>query len=361
MDDCALPAAVDRLVSKFLATERRQPASSSRQAADRVLQLLRQLLADDSWQQTSQLVATLRAVCRRLAGELPAEPAVRTLVCRVLKMVREEHEAKRRGQLSAVDSLHGRLTASRPADSTAALHGLSPAEVAALRVDLLTALDELQTEIEASAENIAREALSHIHADDVVLTAGGSRTVFEFLRAAARRRAFHVIVVEGAPFWRGQETARQLAALSRQLQVTVIAESALFAMMARVNKVLLGAHTVLADGGLRAAVGTHALALAARFHSVPVIVCAPSYKLSPQFHRGDQQEGFHKHASPGTALPYSSAELVGRARVTSPVFDYVPPELVTLFVTHAGGTSPWYVYRLLNEYYDQQDHELVQV
>jgi len=41
-------------------------------------------------------------------------------------------------------------------------------------------------------------------------------------------------------------------------------------MMSRVNKVLIGTHSVMADGGLKAACGTHTLALAAKHYSVPV-------------------------------------------------------------------------------------------
>lgn len=352
-----LSESAEKLVCEFVRVSRRQGAVPSRQMANRTLQLLRQLVSDRSWRQTAQLVSSLRAAGRRLAAELPTQPAVRTLVLRVLKMAREEHEAVLRGPQSQVDSLHRRLTAGRGAAPTADL----TAELSGLRADLLTSLDELQAELDASTDNIAREALSHIHADDVVLTSGRSSTVLAFLGRAARERTFHVVVVEGAPFGGGQQAAAELAALSRRVQVTVIAESALFAMMARVNKVILGAQTVLADGGLRAAVGTHALALAAKFHSVPVIVCAPFYKLSPQFHRGDQQEGFHEAVSPEPVLAYADGSLVGRARLACPVFDYVPPELVTLFVTHTGGTSPWYVTRLLNEYYDQQDDEIGQI
>ncbi|XP_043229798.1 translation initiation factor eIF-2B subunit beta-like [Amphibalanus amphitrite] len=360
-----LSPTAERLVSEFVRTTRRQGAVPSRQVADRTLELLRQLVSEPGWRQTAQLVGQLRAAGRKLAAELPTQPAVGTLVCRLLKMAREEHgahdevhEARPHGAPpSQVDSLHRRLTAGRGAAPAADLSS----ELTGLRANLLAGLDELQTELDASADNIAREALSHIHADDVVLTAGRSATVLAFLRRAARERAFHVLVVEGAPFGGGHRAAAELAALPRRVHVTVIAESALFAMMARVNKVILGVHTVLADGGLRAPVGTQALALSARFHSVPVIVCAPSYKLSPQFHRGDQQEGFLESVSPESVLPYADGALVGRARLTCPLFDYVPPELVTLFVTHTGGTSPWYVYRLLNEYYDQQDHEIVQV
>lgn len=54
------------------------------------------------------------------------------------------------------------------------------------------------------------------------------------------------------------------------IQTTVIADSAVFAIMSRVNKVIIGTNTVLADGGLRAASGIHSVALAAKHYSVPV-------------------------------------------------------------------------------------------
>ena len=37
------------------------------------------------------------------------------------------------------------------------------------------------------------------------------------------------------------------------------------------------------------------------------------------------------------------------------MFDYVAPELISLFVTDTGGYTPSYVYRLLAEYYSSQD------
>ena len=40
--------------------------------------------------------------------------------------------------------------------------------------------------------------------------------------------------------------------------------------MARVNKVIIGTHSVMANGGLKAICGTHTLALAAKHYSVPV-------------------------------------------------------------------------------------------
>lgn len=48
-------------------------------------------------------------------------------------------------------------------------------------------------------------------------------------------------------YFQGQELAVSLA--KSNIETTVITDSAVFAMMSRVNKVIIGTHTVLANGG----------------------------------------------------------------------------------------------------------------
>ncbi|CDQ93981.1 unnamed protein product [Oncorhynchus mykiss] len=91
------------------------------------------------------------------------------------------------------------------------------------------------------------------------------------------------------------------------IETTVIADAAIFAVMSRVNKVIIGTQTVLANGGLRAVNGTHTVALAARHHSTPLIVCAPMFKLSPQF--PNEEDTFHKFVSPHEVLPFTEGKL----------------------------------------------------
>ena len=56
-------------------------------------------------------------------------------------------------------------------------------------------------------------------------------------QAAARKRKFEVIVAESAPSYQGQELATKLA--QDGIQTTVITDSAVFAIMSRVNKVFI--------------------------------------------------------------------------------------------------------------------------
>jgi translation initiation factor eIF-2B subunit beta len=67
------------------------------------------------------------------------------------------------------------------------------------------------------------------------------------------------------------------------IKTTLVTDAAVFALMSRVNKVIIGTHGVLANGGLCATSGTHVVCSAAKFHSVPVIVCFGLYKLTPLF------------------------------------------------------------------------------
>ena len=59
-----------------------------------------------------------------------------------------------------------------------------------------------------------------------------------------------VIVAEASPFFGGHDLAASLA--KSKIQTTVITDSAIFAVMSRVNKVIVGTHSIMADGGLKA-------------------------------------------------------------------------------------------------------------
>jgi len=194
---------------------------------------------------------------------------------------------------------------------------------------------------------------------------GFSKTVFAFLKNAAKDRVFQVIVAEGAPSYHGHKLATDLA--KEKIQTTLIPDSAIFAMMARVNKVIIGTHSVMANGGLKAVIGTHSLALAAKHYSVPFIVCAPMFKLCPEFVCSLDQDGFNQFASPEDILNGSEGQLISRVKIYNPIFDYVPPALVTLFISNmggdnegvtSGGHSPSYIYRLLSEVYHHMDLHL---
>ncbi|CAL0320093.1 unnamed protein product [Lupinus luteus] len=229
-----------------------------------------------------------------------------------------------------------------------------------LKHDVIEAVNELIQDIATCYDQIAEQAVEHIHQNEVILTLGSSKTVLEFLCAAKeKKRSFKVIVAEGAPRYQGHLLAKELAA--RGLQTTLITDSAIFAMISRVNMVIVGAHAVMANGGVIAPVGLNMVALAAQRHAVPFVVLAGSHKLCPLYPHNPEVL-LNELRSPSELLDFGefsdcmdSASGAGSLHVVNPTFDYVPPKFVSLFITDTGGHNPSYMYKLIADYYSADD------
>ena len=46
------------------------------------------------------------------------------------------------------------------------------------------------------------------------------------------------------------------------------------------------------------------------------------------------QDAFNKFVSPEDVLQFSEGEILDKAHIDNPVFDYVPPDLVTLYISN---------------------------
>lgn len=224
-----------------------------------------------------------------------------------------------------------------------------------LRQSVMEAIEEVRGELEDLHKNINDQATQHIHNGEIILTYAFSSTVEWFLKtAAAKKRKFQVIVCEGAPHFGGHVLAKSLAEAG--IDTTVIHDAAIFAIMARVNKVLLPAHAVLANGGLVAPSGCNIVALAAAQNSVPVVAVAGMFKLCPLYpHEG--QDTLNDLISPSSVVDYSlmGGPILSEVEFVNPVHDYITPQLIDLYVTNIGGFQPSYIYRLLAEYYHSDD------
>ncbi|KAG5896147.1 hypothetical protein JTB14_015850 [Gonioctena quinquepunctata] len=318
----------------------------------RTEELLERLISQGQWKSARELMNLVKARINFIRENLPQEATATNIMRHVLKVIREEYEsaAKKKGE---DQSLHQLVTA-HPDDALDYSESLTN-----LKASLLDHFTEYRNELESSAENIAAQATEHIHADEIILTVGRSSTLEKFLKSAAKDRDFSVMVVEAAPTFSGHLLVSNLIKSGMEKEkVKLIPDAAVFAIMSRVNKVIIGTHTVLANGGLRTGSGIHSVALAAKHYSVPVMVLSHMYKFTPLYVGSHNHEAFNVCASPADVIPYASGKCLNYVQVFNPIFDYVPPELVTLFITHQGGNAPSYVYRLLSELYHQDDYDV---
>lgn len=203
-----------------------------------------------------------------------------------------------------------------------------------LKPVLIQAIDEVIGELETTHEEVARGAKEHIHSAEVILTLGHSRTVEAFIKAAFRDRKFTVIVLESAPSFRGQTMATALAA--HNIPTLLVPDSSLHAVMPRVTKVILGAHSVSANGGLFALAGSLACTLAARTHAKPVVVTTGQFKFAPSWNLYHEFDALD-FQGPGPVIGYDHTGGGGGfegVEVSDPHYDYIRPELINLYATN---------------------------
>ena len=113
----------------------------------------------------------------------------------------------------------------------------------------------------------------------------------------------------------------------------LVPDSSIYALMSRVNKVILGAHVILANGGMFAKSGSLIVATAARAHSTPVVVCAGQFKLTPLWNLYHEY-GALDFGNPNDVLGFDEGELVDKVDVINPYYDYVQPELIDAYITN---------------------------
>ncbi|KAL0269568.1 UNVERIFIED_CONTAM: hypothetical protein PYX00_007257 [Menopon gallinae] len=342
----------DRHVYAFVNDISRRKIVRSHDVAVKTVKFLKSVIVEANYHKADELISLVSGIGKKLVQLLPHQPTVENMVHRILKIIRDEYVAGQKDKLEEVDpqeSLHKIVTMGGD-------HEDYMKTVPDLVGSVIDHVAEFEAELDISTENIAAQASEHIHSNEIIMTLGKSTAVEVFLKSAAKTRKFEVIVAECAPYCKGHELAVSLG--NSKIQTTLISDAAIFAIMSRVNKVIIGTHTVMANGGLRAISGSHIMALAAKHYSVPVFVLAPMYKLSRHYICSYDQHAFNIYESPEGVLNYSDGDLAAKVRAYNPVFDYVPPELVTLFISNVGGHSPSYIYRLISELYHPDDNEL---
>ncbi|KAJ5995777.1 hypothetical protein N7481_002754 [Penicillium waksmanii] len=402
---------IDTSIENLISLLKRRQICHSRSSATATAYLLRSVVSLCRTSESSKLIERVQSVGRRLMAAQPREMVVGNIVRRVLGLIRDEAEDDREAEFALSESESQPQTprafddASLPLDRDSLALGaerpsrppltsmfslLSHPEPEAslpstpgsqspggqnnftkdLRAEVLEGINEIIDELGQVDEQISNYALEHIHSNEIILTHTSSTTVQKFLLRAATKRKFTVIHAESYP--NNHEVTHatvggnlrddyellsfesfQKPLIAHGITVILIPDSAVFAMMSRVNKVILGTHSVLANGGLVAAAGTRVIARAAKVHQTPVVVVSGVYKLSPVY--PFDFDSLIEYGDASKVLPYEDGDLVDQIDVQNPLYDYVPAELVDLYITNLGGHAPSYLYRIVSDHYRKED------
>lgn len=313
------------------------------------------------FKKVEDLLERVRVLGRKIINAQPRELVIGNIVRRVLGLIREVIEPTTQADISSglptpmpitpMVSLLPATPQSFPMnggnDGNKDDGPSGPLSMRDVRDDVINGLREMLDEIDQASEQIAGYASEHIHPQEVIMTYSSSLTVQKFLLAAAKRRKFTVIHVEGYPNLHeetyetivngateeDEDSEGRLKTLTAAgINVIIVPDSAVFALMSRVNKVILPTNAVVSNGGFTALAGSRVIAQAAKAHRVPVIALAAVFKLSPLY--PFDVEALVELGDAGKVLDYRDGDLVDKVETINPTTDYVPPELVALFVSN---------------------------
>ena len=247
--------------------------------------------------------------------------------------------------------------------------GTSTPQHTDLRAEILEGITEIIDELDQSDDQIANYALDHVHPSETIFTYGASLTVQRFLLKAASKRKFTVIHAEGYPNSHAETHSIvtgnhddedldvdtfQKPLIQAGIRVILIPDSNVFALISRATKCVLSANAVLSNGSFISASGTKPVIKAAKFHHVPTIVLAATYKLSPAYPY-DKWE-YVEYGDLNAVVEYQDQEMRnGLKSLRNPLTELVDQGQVDLFVTNLGGIATTEVGRVVRETYWEED------
>ena len=201
------------------------------------------------------------------------------------------------------------------------------------RLTIDKADEVIKDSLQAIAQ-IAKYGSELIAGGDIIMSHSYSSTVVAVLKEAfTKYRSIEVITTRSGWGRSGEITARELAHFG--IPITFIDDAAVGLYISMVNKVIVGADRVCADGRVVNGIGTYQLALAAERSGIPFFVLCETLKFDPRL-SSDAVDLEEKE----TSEVVESGKLPPEVRVKNPGFDITPLVLIAGIVTENGLLTP---------------------
>lgn len=221
----------------------------------------------------------------------------------------------------------------------------------------------IQERIKFADVAICKYASSKIVEGDVILTYA-KNDLIEMLLTRRQGKKFRVILVDSRPLLEGKEMLEKL--MDAGIECSYILLNSLSYVMKEVTKVFLGASALMSDGSILSRVGSASVAMMAKSHNVPVLVCCETYKISNRVQL--ESITWNELGNPEDVLIPSmtvnkkwnteaggreekkeSMECSKHLRLLNLLYDLTPSEFVSGIVTEMGILPPTSVAVLLRE------------
>ncbi len=217
---------------------------------------------------------------------------------------------------------------------------------------ILTTVEEIFHEDTSLCEAMGAAGSALIQPGERILTycntgslaTAGIGTAIGVIKAAhAQGKQIHVYVCETRPLLQGGRlTAWEME--QNGIPYTLICDNMAATLMrqGKIDRVLVGADRIAANGDFANKIGTYAVAVLAHHHGVPFHVVAPYTTIDPKCPNGDAIKIEERSPDEVRGASGSFGKVCWSpktAPVYNPAFDVTPSELVTSYILDSGNLS----------------------
>lgn len=189
---------------------------------------------------------------------------------------------------------------------------------------------QLINDIFIRRDNLVSHAVKSLATAKTIMTISRSSTLCEVFKKL-KQRPLGFIVCESRPGCEGKVLATELA--SADIHIEYIIDAAISNHIKQVDAVVVGADTILADGGVVNKCGTCLLALAAHYWGVPFYVIADTSKCA-----GFTRDDLILEEMPTTELAAPKSPWICPRNI---YFDVTDAALIGNYITEQGMQKAW--------------------
>ncbi|MCQ1536260.1 ribose 1,5-bisphosphate isomerase [Methanosarcina sp. KYL-1] len=223
----------------------------------------------------------------------------------------------------------------------------SSGNVEEARQEILENASRFIERADKALERIGKMGARRIQDGDVIMTHCNSHAALSIITTAFEEgKDISVFATESRPRRQGLLTIRHLNGFG--IPTTLIVDSAVRYYMKEVDKVIVGADAIAANGALVNKVGTSQLALAAHEARKSFMVAAETYKFSPSTIVGNPIEIEERAAE--EVIDLSILADLPYVKVKNPAFDFTPAEYIDMIITDVGIIPPAMAYTIIKEH-----------
>lgn len=224
-------------------------------------------------------------------------------------------------------------------------------DVRTLRKMVISRADEFIRTSRDAVKQIGEMGARRVSDGDIIMTHCNSDCAISIIETAFKQgKRIKVYVTESRPMKQGLISVRQLTKAG--IPTTLIVDSAVRYFIRDIDKVIVGADSIAANGAVINKIGTSQLALIAHEARVLFFAAAESYKFHPgtlvgrlvEIEEREPDEIVNPKRFPGV-------------KIRNPVFDVTPPDYIDLIITERGIIPPSAAYTLLQEQFEWRPGE----